>query len=47
MYQKNDTMLPPTSLTGSVPIDAIFVSPQLQEITRGGWIQIENIIGDH
>ena len=47
IYQKKKTSLPPTSLTGSVPIDSIFVSTQLQDITRGGWIQIEKSIGDH
>jgi len=36
MYKKNNTILPATSLTGSVPIDSIFVYPQLQKITRGG-----------
>jgi len=36
IYQKKKTRLPPTSLTGSVPIDSIFVSSQLQDITRGG-----------
>ena len=41
------TSLPATSLTGSVPIDSIFVSPQLRNITRGGWIRIEESIGDH
>ena len=47
MYKKNNTILPATSLTGSVPIDSIFVSPQLQKITRGGWIRIEDSVGDH
>ena len=28
--------LPPTSPTESIPIDGIFVSPQLQHIARGG-----------
>lgn len=38
----------PTSLTGSVPIDSILVSPQLRQIIRSGWIQmIEKSIGDH
>ena len=46
-YQKKDTMLPSTSLTGSNPIDAIFVSSQLRDITRGGWIKVEKSIGDH
>ena len=47
IYQKDTTILPSTSLTGSNPIDAIFVSPQLQDIVRGGWIQVEKSIGDH
>ena len=47
IYQKDNTTLPPTSLTGSNPIDSIFVSPQLQDIVRGGWIQVEKSIGDH
>jgi len=48
IYQKDTSILPPpTSLTGSDPIDAIFVSPQLQDIVRGGWIQVEKSIGDH
>ena len=47
IYSKKDTVLPPTSLTGSVPIDSIFVSPQLENITRGGWLKIEDSIGDH
>ena len=34
-------------VTGSFPIDSIFVSPQLQNITRGGWIKIEDSVGDH
>ena len=46
-YQQKNTILPPTSLTGSNPIDSIFVSPQLRNIIRGGWIQVEKSIGDH
>ena len=46
-YQKKNAILPSTSLTGSNPIDAIFVSPQLCDITRGGWIQVEESIGYH
>ena len=47
IYQNDGDTLPSTSLTGSYPIDAIFVSPQLQQIVRGGWIQVEKSIGDH
>ena len=38
MYKKNNTI---------IPIYSIFVSPQLQKITRGGWIRIEDSVGDH
>ena len=47
IYSTSNSTLPPTSLTGSVPIDGIFVSPQIEHITRGGWLKIENSIGDH
>ena len=47
IYSKKNTTLPSTSLTGSVPIDSIFVSPQLENITRGGWLKIEESVGDH
>ena len=43
MYQKEKNSLPSTSLTGSFLIDAIFVSPQIQNITRGGWIEVEKV----
>ena len=43
-YQKKNYILSSTSLTGSYPIDAIFVSPQLQHVTRGEWIQVEKRI---
>ena len=46
-YQKKDQQLPATSLTGSKPIDSIFVSASLQNIVRGGWIKLEDSIGDH
>ena len=46
MYQKKKSTLPATSLTGKFPIDAIFVSPRLQHITQGGWIQVEKSIKD-
>ena len=47
LYSNNNTTLPPTSLTGSVPIDSIFVSQNLQHISKGGWIRIEESIGNH
>ena len=47
MYSKKNQILPPTSLTGSVPIDSIFVSPNMKNIVRGGWIQVEKSVGDH
>ena len=47
IHQQNCTSLPSTSLTGSYPIDGIFVSRNLQHITRGGWLTLEDSIGDH
>ena len=47
IHHKSKSKLPPTSLTGSVPIDGIFVSPQLRNISKGGWISISESIGDH
>ena len=47
IYNRKVNTLPTTSLTDSVPIDIIFVSPQLQNITWGRWIKIEDSIGDH
>jgi len=50
VYKNDTTILPATLLTGIVLIDSIFVSPQLQKITRGGgggWIQIEDSVGYH
>ena len=41
------TIPPPTSKTGSYPIDSIFVSPYLRHIIRGGWLSIDKGIGDH
>lgn len=46
-YQGTNTKLPPTSLTGSCPIDSIFVSKQLQHINRGGWLKHGETVGDH
>ena len=46
-YAKKGQSLPATSLTGSKPIDSIFVSASLQNIIRGGWIRLEDSIGDH
>ena len=37
----------PISLIGSVPIDGIFVSPQLQHTTKGDRISINEGIDDH
>ena len=39
--------LSPTSLTESVPIHRIFVSIQLQNIAKVGWISVNESIGDH
>ena len=47
MHHDGKSILPPTSLTGSVPIDGIFVSPALQHISKGGWMSIDESIGDH
>ena len=47
LYSNSHTTLPPTSSTGSVPIDSIFVSQNLQHISKGGWIRIEESIGNH
>lgn len=38
---------PPTTSTGSYPIDSIFVSPQLNDIVRGGWLEIGVGYSDH
>ena len=46
-YAKKNQPLPATSLTGSKPIDSIFVSTSFQNIIRGGWIRVEDSIGDH
>ena len=35
------TPLPSTSLTGSAPIDSIFVLPELDHITCGGWLKLK------
>ena len=32
--------LPPTTTTGSYPIDGIFVSPELMDIICGGWLEL-------
>ena len=44
---RNVTRPPPTSKTGSVPIDSIFVSKKLSNIARGGWLKLGEGIGDH
>ena len=46
-YQHDTDSLPATSSTGSVPIDAIFVSHQIKHITRGGWLKHGETVGDH
>ena len=46
-YQTESCSLPPTSLTGSVPIDSIFVSQQLRHIQQGGWLKQGETVGDH
>ena len=33
--------------TGSYPIDSIFVSPQLSDIVRGGWLELGEGYIDH
>jgi len=47
MHANPDYVPPPTSKTGSTPIDSIFVSRPLQHIHKGGWLQIGHGIGDH
>ena len=47
LHHDGESELPPTSLTGSVPIDGIFVSPALQHISKGGWMSIDDSVGDH
>ena len=47
LHHNGISKLPPTSLTGSVPIDGIFVSSQLRHIAKGCWISINESIGDH
>jgi len=46
-YAKKNQQLPATSLTGSKPIDSIFVSASFQNIIRGGWIRVKDSIEDH
>ena len=44
----NDGVIPPpTSKTGSTPIDSIFVSRPLQHIQKGGWSKLGKGVGDH
>ena len=47
LHHDGKSELPPTSLTGSAPIDGIFVSPALQHISKGGWMSIDESVGDH
>ena len=39
--------LPPTKNTGSYPIDSIFVSNNLSNIIRGGWLEFGVGVSDH
>lgn len=41
------TALPPTTTMGSYPIDSIFVSPELTNIIRGGWLELGEGFSDH
>ena len=45
-YQRLDK-LPPTNNTGSKPIDSIFVSADLMDISRGGWLEFGEGFSDH
>jgi len=47
LLHKHKSKPPPTSKTGSCPIDAIFVSAPLVNITRGGYLKLGQGIGDH
>ena len=47
LHHDGISKIPPTSLTGSVPIDGIFVSYLLRYIVKGGWIGINDSLGDH
>jgi len=47
MYSKKNQIHPPTSLTGIIPIDSIFVSSNMKNVVHGGWrIQVEKSLGD-
>ena len=39
--------LPPTHNTGSYPVDSIFVTQDLQNTVRGGWLKFGEGVGDH
>lgn len=45
-YQRLDK-LPPTNSRGSKPIDSIFVSADLMDISRGGWLKFREGFSDH
>ena len=47
IYQTKNNPLPPSTLTGSKPIDCILVSSQLRNIVKGGWLEVGEGIGDH
>jgi len=40
LHSNNGVIPPPTSKTGSTPIDSIFVSRPLQHIHKGGWLKL-------
>jgi len=47
LHSNNGVIPPPTSKTGSTPIDSIFVSRPLQHIHKGGWLKLGKGVGDH
>lgn len=42
-----DQPLPPTTTKGSYPIDGIFMSPEIADIVRGGWLELGVGFSDH
>ena len=47
LHSHSGLIPPPTSKTGSTPIDSIFVSRPLQHIQKGGWLKLGKGVGDH
>lgn len=47
LHKHKGIVPPPTSKTGSTPIDSIFVSRSLQHIHKGGWLKLGQGVGDH